>query len=119
MTKSEREHIERAVALGCALCRHIGYGESPAEYHHRRTGTGAGRKAQHIDGMPLCPQHHRIGSEALHAMGRKSWEAHFGITEIELIEQTQALLYAPNDREQLRRNMVARRKLENMREEEE
>lgn len=45
MTKAERDHISKAVSLGCALCRHLGLGETPAEYHHQRTGSGAGRKA--------------------------------------------------------------------------
>ena len=91
MTKAEREYIGRAVELGCMLCRHLGLGETPAEYHHQRTGTGAGRRANHMDGTPLCPAHHRSSNEALHVMGRKAWERHHGITEIALIERTKEL----------------------------
>tara|TARA_R110000868_G_scaffold40260_3_gene139136 strand:+ start:1421 stop:1708 length:288 start_codon:yes stop_codon:yes gene_type:complete len=94
MTKSERAHISRAVALGCALCRHLGLGETPAEYHHRRTGTGAGRRASHYDGFPLCPQHHRLGEIALHVRGRKSWEEYFSVTEQYFVDQTRELLGA-------------------------
>ena len=75
--------------LGCALCRRLGHGESPAEVHHPRTGTGAGRRAAHGDAIPLCVQHHR-GSEGIHGMGRKAFERHFGVTETELTAQTRA-----------------------------
>jgi hypothetical protein len=91
MTKAERDHISRAVALGCALCRALGYGETPAEYHHRRTGTGAGKRASHFDGFPLCPHHHRLGNDALHVMGRKAWERAFNVTEQFFVDQTKEL----------------------------
>jgi len=92
MTKAERAYIGKAVALGCALCRNLGYGESPAEYHHKRTGTGAGRRASHYEGFGLCPPHHRTSNDAIHVRGRKDWEKHFDVTENELVAQTQALL---------------------------
>lgn len=92
MTKAERAYIGKAVALGCALCRHLGYGESMAEYHHRRTGTGAGKRASHFDGFPLCPTHHRSGNEALHVMGRKAWERHFRVTEQQFIDRTKEMV---------------------------
>ena len=92
MTKAEIAHISRAVALGCAICRWKGFGETPAEYHHRRTGTGAGKRASHFDGFPLCPTHHRLGNDALHQMGRKAWERHFGVTEQQFIDQTKEMI---------------------------
>ena len=40
MIKSSR-HMARVAALGCILCRRLGYLGTPAEVHHIRTGTGA------------------------------------------------------------------------------
>lgn len=90
-TKAESDYLGRVAALGCILCRRLGLGETPAEVHHPRTGTGAGQRAAHGDGFPLCPEHHR-GNTGLHGMGRKAFEAHYGVTELELRDQTHRLL---------------------------
>lgn len=91
-TKDEKAHMGRVAALGCAICRMLGLGETPALVHHPRTGTGAGRRASHYDTIPLCPHHHDHTNESLHGLGRKAFEALFGITELELVRQTRALL---------------------------
>ena len=91
-TKAEKAHMDRVARLGCILCRRYGYHDTPAELHHPRTGTGAGRRAAHTDVIPLCPTHHRSSNEALHAMGRKAWERHHGVTELELLDDTKQLL---------------------------
>jgi len=90
MTKEERKRRNRMAELGCALCRHLGLGETPASIHHRRTGTGLMR-AGDDQAMPLCHHHHQ-GKEGLHTLGRKAWEVHFGVTELELLAATNALL---------------------------
>lgn len=92
-TAAESRHLDRVARLCCVLCRvHLGIADTPAEIHHPRTGAGAGRKASHFDAIGLCPTHHRLGNEALHTMGRKAWERHYGITEIELLQVTKNLL---------------------------
>lgn len=92
-TAAESRHLDRVSRLGCVLCRaHLGITDTPAEIHHPRTGTGAGRKASHYEAIPLCPTHHRLGNESLHQMGRKAWERHYGITEMELLQITKNLL---------------------------
>ena len=66
--------------------------DTPAECHHPRTATGAGRRASHFDAIPLlCPEHHR-GQSGLHGLGRKAFERHYGVTELELLEQVKELL---------------------------
>lgn len=94
MTKDEKAHMDRVARLGCILCRRNGYHDTPAELHHPRTGTGAGLRAPHADVIPLCPYHHRSSNEALHVMGRKAWERHHGITELELLDETRKALEA-------------------------
>lgn len=90
--KNDRKHMGRVAELGCILCKHLGYGESRAEVHHIRTGTGAGRRAPDSETIPLCPQHHRIGSESLHGCGRKAFEKLHGVTELELLRMTKEAL---------------------------
>ena len=83
-TKKEKDYMASAVELGCILdfCR------MPAEIHHPRYLAGAGQRAPHIQGIPICPKHHRTGGYgvAIHA-GQATWEAKFG-TEAELLKLT-------------------------------
>ena len=86
-TKAESAYITRAVEFGCLLTYHKhGVTGTPAVWHHQRTGTGAGLIARHEDGVALAPHYHDNGAEALHTMGRKAWEAHHGVTELELVK---------------------------------
>lgn len=91
-TKAEKEHMGKVAELGCALAwfKHQQY--MPAELHHPRTGTGAGRRASHMDVIPLSPHFHRLSNEALHVMGRKAWERFHKVTEGQLLEQTRERL---------------------------
>lgn len=100
MTNEEQRYLGLVARLGCAICRRLGFPDTPAEVHHRRTGTGAGRRASHYNVIPLCPFHHR-GDDGIHGMGRRAWEAGFGVTELELIEETALLV------EELERRNVA------------
>ena len=91
MTHRNRKFLARVADLGCAICRLLGYGITPAEIHHQRTGTGAGKRASDFDVIPLCPEHHR-GNTGIHGLGRKAFERRYGITEIELVAETKRLL---------------------------
>lgn len=82
----------KVAALGCIICLRNGYPDSPAEVHHPRTGAGAGRRASDFDTIPLCPYHHRSSNEAIHVMGRKAWERHHGVTELELVQQVKEMI---------------------------
>lgn len=92
-TKAERDHMGAVAALGCVVCRNLGFGETPAEVHHIGNGT-LGKKASNFETIPLCEIHHRNGGHgvAVHA-GRKTFEARYG-TERELLEQTRRELNA-------------------------
>ena len=59
MTKAEKQHLNRVAALGCVACFIQGTPGTPAEIHHPRAGRGKGQRASHMDGIPLCPPHHR------------------------------------------------------------
>ena len=87
MTKDEKKRLGKIADLGCSLCRHQGNEGTPAELHHiRRSGI---RSRSPI--IPLCPFHHRGANTSIHT-GRKWFEKHYGITEEELLEQTEKLI---------------------------
>jgi hypothetical protein len=69
----------------------MGYEGTPAELHHPRAGTGAGRRASHYDVIPLCPEHHR-GKTGLHGLGTKGFPTHYGYDEADLLNDTRTLL---------------------------
>ncbi|WP_042298985.1 Ref family recombination enhancement nuclease [Paraburkholderia kururiensis] len=90
-TKAERDYLGRVAALGCAVCRRLGYGESPAIVHHQRTGQGWGR-ASHYRTCPLCPAHHQGSGYGVHDQGREEFAEMYGFSEVELVEETRQIL---------------------------
>jgi hypothetical protein len=93
MTADERRHLSRLAELGCMVCRRV-YGPhdpGPVEIHHRRAGTGAGRRSSHYDAMPLCPDHHR-GPKGLHGLGTKGFVKVYGFDEADLLDDAKKLL---------------------------
>ena len=90
-TASESRYLGAVAALGCAVCRRLGYGPSSAIVHHQRTGTGAMR-ASHYRTCPLCPPHHQHSGHGVHDMGREQFAQRYGFSEVELVEETRATL---------------------------
>ena len=88
MNKEEKKHYAKIAQLGCSLCRHLGYGETPCEIHHIRRFGGKRKNAEVIG---LCPEHHR-GNTGVHGLGRKGFEARYGLDEQTLLSQTNKLL---------------------------
>ena len=87
MNKAEKKHYDKVARLGCSLCRHLGYGETPCEIHHiRRFG-----KRENAEIIGLCPEHHR-GNTGVHGLGRKGFESRYGIDEQTLLHKTLELL---------------------------
>ena len=90
-TLKEKKHMNAVAELGCAVCRRMGYEGTPAELHHKRSGTGAGRRSSHMDVIPLCPEHHR-GKTGLHGLGTKGFPKQWGFDESDLLMDTRLLL---------------------------
>jgi hypothetical protein len=95
-TLKEKKHMSKVAELGCAVCRRMGHEGTPAELHHKRAGTGAGRRSSHMSVIPLCPEHHR-GSTGLHGLGTKGFEKHYGYDEADLLKETMLLLGYNNE----------------------
>jgi hypothetical protein len=100
-TAAEKRYMGRVAALGCAVCRRLELGETPAIVHHQRTGQGWGR-APHYYTVPLCPPHHQFSGFGLHDMGREQFAAMYGISETELVLETRMTLrvYLPQSEQE-------------------
>lgn len=81
-TNAERKHYAFLADFGCILCRHLGYGQTPAEIHHIRRFGG---KRDNAPVIPLCTEHHR-GNKGVHGLGHKGFEKYYGLSEHELLE---------------------------------
>lgn len=88
MTKEERRYLDRVARLGCAVCRRMGYRDTPAEIHHKRAGQGLSNRAGHELAIPLCPEHHR-GATGLHGLGTRGFAKHWGYDENDLLQDVQ------------------------------
>jgi hypothetical protein len=90
-TVAESEYMGRVAELGCGVCRRLKLGETPAIVHHQRTGQGKMR-ASHYRTVPLCPSHHQDSGYGVHDMGRPQFEEMYGFSEVDLVEETRAIL---------------------------
>lgn len=88
-TISEATWMSRAQLVGCLACRQDGY-YSEAEIHHIISGN---KRMGHLWTIPLCPKHHRNGSE--HEPSIHPWKKRFVTrygSELELLAQLQVEL---------------------------
>lgn len=84
MSAEQKIHYNAVADLGCILCIHKGYGQTPCEIHHIRR---LGSKRDNAPVIGLCPEHHR-GKTGVHGMGRKAFEAFHKISEDNLLTLT-------------------------------
>lgn len=66
-TAAESRHMEAVAALGCVICRRLGFGYSPAQLHHVAEGSGL---RSNFAVVGLCPEHH-TGASGFHKMGKQ------------------------------------------------
>lgn len=85
-TKTERRHMDLTASLGCVACRNLGYGPSPAQLHHVRTGQGMGQRASHRHVIPLCPRHHLATYPTGFHAAPRIWQLEHG-AEVKLLAQ--------------------------------
>jgi len=84
--KREKDYLSRVVELGCAVCRRLGFNDTPSEVHHLRTGQGR-KRASHYDSIPLCPEHH-VGKTGYHSLGSSGFYTKYRLTEWDLMAMT-------------------------------
>ena len=83
MSKKSKSHMGRVAAIGCILCRDMGFPDSPAEVHHL-FDTAA--RSDWLT-VPLCPEHHR-GATGFHGLGQRAFEARYKRSEAYLLAAT-------------------------------
>ena len=81
---SEKEHLNRVAELGCVLCWILYNEYTPCQVHHLKKGCGIGQRASHFITCGLCPEHH-TGQTGFHGLGRRAFEARYGLTELDLL----------------------------------
>lgn len=100
-TKADKLWLDDVSSLGCIACRNAGYGATPAEIHHVRSGSGMAQRAQHTRVLPLCPHHHRACYPTGFHAAPRSWQQEHGSEEV-LLEQVAREVGA------LRKNTIGR-----------
>lgn len=100
---AERRYMGHVAARGCIVCRRLGYDVDgmQALVHHRIHGRGGWGKASNYQTLPLCHMHHADPHQGVHGLNAEAFEAMYGFTEQELIEETQRALIdhvPPNER---------------------
>ena len=91
MTRAERVRFGKLADMGCVLCHHLGTPGTPAEIHHLRDGQGMSQRAPHDQTIGLCAYHHR-GPEGYHGLGKRGFEAVYGVTERDLLAKADRLI---------------------------
>lgn len=63
MTRDEQRHHDIVRSLDCVICREFYGVRTPASVHH--IAEGSGLRSEYMV-APLCPDHHKNGSEGFH-----------------------------------------------------
>lgn len=85
MSTASARYLTRVAALGCILCRRLGYEDTPAEIHHAREGQGMAQRAPDWLAIPVCPAHHR-GPHGIHGDRQALHQAK--VDEMDLLADT-------------------------------
>lgn len=84
---AEKLHMGRVAELGCVLCQHLGYGQTPAQTHHIIEGRGMGQRSPHFLTIPLCPEHH-TGANGIHQLKSSGFYTRYKLDELDLLAMT-------------------------------
>ena len=87
MSAASKRHMGKVAKLGCILCKHLGFDDTPAEVHHVREGQGGAQRASDFLSVPLCPEHHR-GATGLHGLGTRGFYTRYRLSELDLLAMT-------------------------------
>lgn len=91
MTSAEKLHLSKVAALGCFLCRRLGYGYVGSQIHHLREGVGLAQRNSNWLVVPLCAEHHTGSVDGIHGQ-RRAWKL-ASVGEMDALADTLALVY--------------------------
>jgi hypothetical protein len=80
--------MARVARVPCVLCAHMGLGDSPAQVHHLKYGTGASDRADDMLTIALCPYHHDKSEESVHALKEHGLRLRYNLSELDLLAMT-------------------------------
>lgn len=83
-TPAEAAYMDRVAALGCVVCKLLGY-RAEAQVHHVRAGVGKAQRAGNYCTIPLCQNHH-TGTHGVH--GDKGCLRQLKMSELDLLDFT-------------------------------
>lgn len=91
---AERRYMGLVAARGCCVCRRLGYDvdDMQALVHHQIHFRGGWGKASNYRTIPLCHHHHADPHEGVHGLNSEAFEAMYGFSEMDLIDETQRAL---------------------------
>ena len=89
---ADKVHMAKVAGLGCYLCRHLGYGATPAQVHHLREGVGMAQRNSNWLTVPLCEAHHANSSpDGIHGQ-RRAWKL-ASVGELDALADTLGRIY--------------------------
>jgi hypothetical protein len=92
---SGKRHMHRVAQVPCVLCAHMGLGDTPAQVHHMKYGSGASDKKSDFLTIALCPRHHLVEyPESVHALKEHGLYLRYKLSELDLLAMTLEALEA-------------------------
>lgn len=89
MSAAADRHMDRVARVPCVLCKYLGLGESPAEVHHLKFGTGVSDRASDFLTAALCTRHHRVEyPESVHYLKERGLRLRYNLSELDLLAMT-------------------------------
>lgn len=87
MSAAGKRHMARVARVPCVLCRRMGLGDTPAQVHHLKFGTGVSDRAPDVLTIALCPAHH-TGPEGVHTLKERGLRLRYNVSELDLLADT-------------------------------
>lgn len=81
-TKAEWAHFAKVAEMPCVAC-----GRSPVSVHHVTSDGYLRVTKRHDRVVPLCPECHQNGPDAVHKIGHKRFNLVFGVDLMAIAEE--------------------------------
>lgn len=89
MSAKGKRHMAKVARVPCVLCARMGLGESPAEVHHLKFGSGASDRQSDFLTVALCTRHHKVEyPESVHALKEHGLYLRYRCSELDLLADT-------------------------------
>jgi len=77
----------KVARVPCVLCARMGLGDSPAQVHHLKYGSGACNQTSDHLVVALCPEHH-TGASGVHRLKEHGLYLRYKCSELDLLADT-------------------------------